>query len=169
MGVRMVVAEYVEPEIVDLVVHAQLVFRIHVVVDRSPPCAGDARLAIAKDAAVGAHRVRCIRNAKHALHAAIAPRQDPAHFLRIARASVRHQLLAKCLWKHQADGSVYHQTLSRTISRASSSDLLQTPRLRYFQPPSANRHTMSPCSSVRATRSAACSTAPDEMPANTPS
>src|SRR5262249_36772806 len=88
------------------------------------------------------------------------------HLVGIAFARVLHQLLTQ---RSRKDQALYHQTLSRTVSWASSSDAPQTPRLRYFQPPSANRQTISPRSSVLATRKAACSTAAEEMPANTPS
>src|SRR5438128_8642688 len=113
----MVVAEYVESEIVDLVVHAQLVFRIHVVVDRSAARAGDARLAIAEDAALRANCIGRIRNPKEALHTAIPPCQDAAHFLRIALPGVRDQLLTECLWELQA---VSHQLSAASFSAISS-------------------------------------------------
>src|SRR5206468_1563321 len=99
-----------------------------------------------------------IRHTKNALDTLPAASQNAAHLVWIALPRVRQQLRLQRGRKH------YHQTLVRTVSCASSSDFVHTPSDRYFQPASANRHTMSPRSSPCATRTAACSTAPEEIP-----
>jgi hypothetical protein len=63
---------------------------------------------------------------------------------------------------------VYHQILSQRW-RFSSSVAPQMSRLRYFQPPSARMATTVAFSRRRATRRAACMTAPAETPAKMPS
>src|SRR4029453_667956 len=64
---------------------------------------------------------------------------------------------------------VYHHKVSETFFSARSSSGAHAWVDRYFHPPSARRHTTSPRSSSDATRRPTWSTAPDEMPAKTPS
>src|SRR4029434_6828276 len=65
--------------------------------------------------------------------------------------------------------AVYHHRVSETFFSARASSGAHAWVERYFHPPSASRHTTSPRSSSDATRRPTWSTAPDEMPAKTPS
>src|SRR5713226_3684674 len=59
-------------------------------------------------------------------------------------------------------GKAHHHSVSSTSFSASSRSGDQAWVDRYFHPPSASRHTISPVSSREATRRATCTTAPDE-------
>src|SRR5260221_5030319 len=82
VSVRVVVADEVEPELVDLVVDAELVARIHVVVHGASARGGHAGGAVAKDAAVGGHLVGRVTDAKDTFYAAVATRQHAADLIR---------------------------------------------------------------------------------------
>src|SRR6476619_5528142 len=97
-------------------------------------CAGDARLTIPKDAPLSRDLFGRVAYAEDAHDLSIPSADNAAHLVRVTVAGVRAKLLAQSGRKDEPRG--YHQTLSRTLSWASSSDWPQTPRLRYFQPPS---------------------------------
>src|SRR5207253_8745044 len=124
--VRVVVADHVEAEIVDFVVDAQLVAWVHVVVDRLAACRRYASLSVSKHSAVSRDRVGGVVHPEHSRNLAVASSKDAADFVGIALSGVGDQFLAQGLGEFEA---LYHQTLPRTVSRASSSDWLQTPRL----------------------------------------
>ena len=109
----------VQSELVDLVVDVELVLRIHVVVDSPSTCRGHAGVAIAEDAAVGIDLFGHVADAVDALDRLVAASQNAAHLVGRALLRMLDELILKLARKDEA---VYHQTLLRTVSCASSMD-----------------------------------------------
>src|SRR5437588_4332648 len=103
---RVVVADDVEANLVELVIDAQLIARIHVVVHWLSASLGDAAASIAKHALLGADVVRGIANGKHALHLAIASAKDAAYLIGGTCLRLFDKVLPQGLGKDEA---VNHQ------------------------------------------------------------
>src|SRR5579871_5780192 len=117
--VRVVIRDHVQAEIIQLVVDAQLVTRIHVVVHWRPASRSDAGVAIAEDAAVSFDLFCRISHPKDAGNFALAATQDATHLVGVAFARVIDQLLPQVRRKDERSRAVraaYHHTLLRTVS-----------------------------------------------------
>src|SRR3954451_22039634 len=99
MRMRVVVADDVQPKVVQLVVDAQLVAGIHVVVHRTTSGGRDTRRAIAKHARVSVHLGRGIAHWKYALDFAATAAEDATLLVRITCPRVFHELTLHLIWK----------------------------------------------------------------------